>query len=173
VGRAAIRRGIRFARRIGHSKKGEGQSRQPQLRSGASPADQPCSHVRWQLLPRSKDSYHNHNGDITVHVTGTNTNWSESTNWTASGVSGWSVASKTYVSATSYTVVLTPPAAASPPTGATGTLTLKDISRHWGPDWRRLNPGTRSLAAVQPTPSKSHDKRTVMRILVDERCSTS
>ncbi len=68
----------------------------------------------------------NHSGDITVNLTGTNTNWNSATTWTPSGVSGWSVASKVCNSATSYTVVLTPPSAATPPNGATGTLTLTE-----------------------------------------------
>jgi HAMP domain-containing protein len=68
----------------------------------------------------------NHNGNITVHAVGTNTSWTSSTTWTPSGVTGWSVASKSYVSPTSYTIVLTPPAAATPPSGATGTLTLTE-----------------------------------------------
>lgn len=68
----------------------------------------------------------NHNGNITVHVIGTGTSYSSSTTWTPSGVSGWSVASKTFVDTTHYTVVLTPPGAATPPAGATGTLTLTE-----------------------------------------------
>jgi lysophospholipase L1-like esterase len=68
----------------------------------------------------------NHNGNITVHVVGTGTAFTSSTTWTPSGVSGWSVASKTQVDGTHYTVVLTPPAAASPPAGNTGTLTLTE-----------------------------------------------
>lgn len=68
----------------------------------------------------------NHNGNITVHVIGTLTTYTSSTTWTPSGVSGWSVASKTFVNSTHYTIVLTPPTAATPPAGATGTLTLTE-----------------------------------------------
>src|ERR1043166_9925 len=69
----------------------------------------------------------NHNGNIPVHVVGTGTAFTSSTTWTPSGVSGWSVASKTQVDGTHYTVVLTPPAAAPPPTPSvtfTGTNPL-------------------------------------------------
>ncbi len=68
----------------------------------------------------------NHNGNITVHLVGTGTSWTSSTTWTPSGVAGWSVFSKTQVDGTHYTVVLTPPGAATPPTGNTGTLTLTE-----------------------------------------------
>ncbi len=68
----------------------------------------------------------NHLGNITVHVVGTGTSFTSSTTWTPSGVAGWSVASKTQVDGTHYTVVLTPPTAATPPAGAVGTLTLTE-----------------------------------------------
>lgn len=68
----------------------------------------------------------NHAGNITVHAVGTGTSWTSSTTWTPSGVSGWTIASKTQVDGTHYTIVLTPPTAATPPTGATGTLTLTE-----------------------------------------------
>jgi lysophospholipase L1-like esterase len=68
----------------------------------------------------------NHNGNITVHAVGTNTNWTSSTTWTPSGVAGWTVASKTFVDATHYTIVLTGPAALPAAAGATGTLTLTE-----------------------------------------------
>src|ERR1043166_6072827 len=68
----------------------------------------------------------NHNGNITVHVVGTGTAFTSSTTWTPSGVSGWSVAPRTEVAAPHYTVALTPPAAAPPPAGNTGTLTLTE-----------------------------------------------
>lgn len=68
----------------------------------------------------------NHLGNITVHVVGTGTTFTTSTTWTASGLAGWSVASKTHVDGTHYTVVLTPPTAATPPAGPTGSLTLTE-----------------------------------------------
>jgi hypothetical protein len=68
----------------------------------------------------------NHLGNITVHLVGSGTSWTSSTTWTPSGVAGWSYASKVFVDSTHYTVVLTPPTAATPPAGATGTLTLTE-----------------------------------------------
>ncbi len=93
----------------------------------------------------------NHNGNITVHVVGTGTSFTSSTTWTPSGVSGWSVASKTQVDGTHYTVVLTPPAAATPPTGATGTLTLTEGVT--GSVAATTTVGTPTLVITLPSPA--------------------
>ena len=67
----------------------------------------------------------NHRGNITVHAVGTGTSWANgTTGFIPSIVAGWTVASVTVADPTHATIVLTPPAAASPPNGATGTLTL-------------------------------------------------
>jgi lysophospholipase L1-like esterase len=68
----------------------------------------------------------NHLGNLTVDLVGTGTSWTGSTTWAASGVSGWSVASKSFTDSTHYSVTLTPPTSATPPAGATGTLTLAE-----------------------------------------------
>lgn len=71
----------------------------------------------------------NHTGStFVIHVVGTGTSWTGSTTWTATGVSGWSVSSKTFVDATHYTLTLACPNAASPPAGAIGTLTITDTT---------------------------------------------
>ena len=93
----------------------------------------------------------NHAGNITVHVVGTGTTFTSSTTWTASGVAGWSVASRTFVDATHYTVVLTGPGAATPPAGAVGTLTLTEgVTDPGSPSTPTTTIGTPTLS-VSPT----------------------
>lgn len=67
-------------------------------------------------------------GTVTVKALGSGTTFSSGTSWSVSGVSGWSVSSSTFVDVTHFTLVLNCPAAATPPAGATGTLSVNDTT---------------------------------------------
>lgn len=69
----------------------------------------------------------NHNGNITLTLVGTGTLWQTTPpTFTVSGVTGWAKVSQNVTSETAATVVVSCPAVASPPSGATGTLTVSD-----------------------------------------------
>lgn len=69
----------------------------------------------------------NHDGNITLSLTGTDTTWSEGvTVFTVSGVTGWAKVSQVVNSATSATIVVSCPAAVTPPNGDIGDLTISD-----------------------------------------------
>ena len=65
---------------------------------------------------------HHPGGPITVHAVGINTNWTSATTFSVSGVTGWAVASQTYVDGTHFTLVLSCPSSG----GASGTLIVSD-----------------------------------------------
>ncbi|MGO9915335.1 MAG: LamG-like jellyroll fold domain-containing protein, partial [Isosphaeraceae bacterium] len=65
---------------------------------------------------------HHPGGPITVHAVGINTNWTSGTTFSVSGVTGWAVASQTYVDGTHFTLVLSCPSSG----GASGTLIVSD-----------------------------------------------
>ncbi len=68
-------------------------------------------------------------GTVVVKVVGSGTNFQSGDTWTASNSGGsWSFASKVVNSTTSVTLTLNCPAAASPPAGATGTLTITNTT---------------------------------------------
>ncbi len=68
-------------------------------------------------------------GTIVVKVVGSGTNFQAGDTWTASNSGGsWSYASKVVNSTTSVTLTLNCPAAATPPVGATGTLTITNTT---------------------------------------------
>jgi hypothetical protein len=65
---------------------------------------------------------HHAGGTVTVHAVGFNTLWTSGTVFTLSGISGWSIASKSFVDSTHVTLVLSCPASG----GSTGTLSFSD-----------------------------------------------
>lgn len=67
-------------------------------------------------------------GTITVEAIASGFSFTNPATWTVSGVTGWSLSSSTFVSGSKYTLVLGCPAAATPPAGSTGTLTLSDTT---------------------------------------------
>jgi len=95
---------------------------------------------------------HHAGGTVTVHAVGTNTSWTSGTTFSLSGVSGWSIASQTFVNSTHVTLVLSCPASG----GATGTLTLSDGQGHTA----GANVGAPSLSC-SPTTISVYDNMTV------------
>lgn len=68
----------------------------------------------------------NHASNITLSLTGSGTSWGGGTTFTISGVSGWAKVSQNITSTTAATVVVSCPGTATPPSGATGTLSVSD-----------------------------------------------
>lgn len=67
-------------------------------------------------------------GTVTIKAVATGFTFANPTSWSVAGVVGWSVSSSAFVDTTHYTIVLGCPAAASPPAGTTGTLTVTDTT---------------------------------------------
>jgi hypothetical protein len=69
-------------------------------------------------------------GSFVAHLTGVGTAWVQgTTTWTVGGsLGGWTLSGSSISSNTSATVTLSCPAAASPPTGTTGIVTISDGS---------------------------------------------
>ena len=85
-------------------------------------------------------------GTVTVNIVGAGTTFTSSTAFSATtAVTGWSFASKTFVDATHYTIVLNCPAA-SASAGATGTVTINDTTDGFSTSAIPINTPTLALS---------------------------